>query len=283
MSTSKTDIPQDPEELLWSLASSHRSVSSGEQPTKLSDDQLLAYRSGQVSESERRPIEKALAHDSALRARLIELAGVHPDAPSAETRARALAAAPGAAERPADSGGGGRVLSWPGAASRRKQLTLLAATLVTVLGAFLVLQPGSHEPLPDGFGYSLSTTGLTEVRSATSTERLQALPQTLVRITAAPTGQTMADLDFGLYRRDGDRLERLDIGKGIELEVVRGTAELRARAVDLVGDKPGTYSLVVAVGRAGALPRSGVVLPDAADPSIVLLEQELTILPPQDL
>ena len=273
------DRTETTEDLLWDLAGGQGTAHS---PSTLSDERLMAYRSGKLAEADQNEVEAVLAQDPAARERLRKLAGTELEMPSDELRARILSFAPKAEHAP---GPASNVVSFPGPRVTRV-LAMAAALTFAVLGAVFMLRQPSLETLPDGFEYGISATGLAEVRSTTTDEVLQALPQTVVRLTAAPVGPTISDLEFNLYREEQGRLSKLSPHRQLELETHRGTATFSAKAQFLVGEQPGTYTLRIAISRPGAAPSDGVSLAELdrePDPAVLWLRQELVLLSNADV
>jgi hypothetical protein len=73
-------------------------------------------------------------------------------------------------------------------------------------------------------------------------------------LVVTPRELAEQDVEFGLYRLDGDQLLRLPLGPQLRLEVRRGSAVFEGRAGDLVGIEPGEHRVYVAVARPGELP-----------------------------
>src|SRR5262249_36963661 len=98
---------------------------------------------------------------------------------------------------------------------------------------------------------------LAAVRSApqpsTGSDRAEALAETRVSISVAPAERAVEGVEFGLYRRAGDRLERLD-GPGIHQVTGRGAASFAATGAALGGRSPGEHALFLVVAPRGALP-----------------------------
>lgn len=275
--------PAQLDHLLWSAArrgapsSEKQNSDSVEDP--ISDNLLRAYQEGNLPAEENRRLERRLSHDSEMRSRLIALAGVELDAPPPELRARLLGEKFEQAPQTKVLGGAHRF----GGVFTTRRLAVAATFLFALIGSVFLLRQSSLEPLPADLQYELSAQGLAEVRSADSPDRLEALPHTTVSLTASPTGDTMAGLEFGLYVESEGTLLRVGFDEKVTLDVRRGTAEVSGRAADLLaplgGAEPGTYALVFAVGRAGALPEDGASISEADDPALRLLRRDLVILP----
>ncbi len=272
----------DPEELLWKLSSTDRddpdaTVDFDRPP----DETLLAYREGRLEDSEAQRIETQLAHSSAARERLIELAGVTLAQPSAALRARLV-------PQP-------RRQWWAASAAA-------AAVCLLALGLYLG-QPSEPREVP---AFDVSVELLAEVRSAaparpgTDPETVpgttrevpgttrEVYADTPVRIVMEPTEDAVAGLEFGLYiRRDKGperRLEHLAPGAGFSLETHRGTAVFAAAASRLLGTTPGSYELFVVA--ANRLPATVEITP-GSEPQTSLAAatggriylREITLLP----
>lgn len=204
---------------------------------------LAAYRAGELATEERRAVERTLARSADGRRRLAELAGLSQTVPSPELRERILASAPRRRRR-----------------SFVATIAALAAVLLTAIGLLYWLRGHQGGSLPSGVTYQIaSAEGLAVVRSgAAAGDVLTAYPDTEVRLTVAPEGDTVDGLEFGLYRLTDGELQRLR--DGVHLESRRGTAVFTALAADLVGVAPGQFQLLVVVGWEGRLVPSGTAL-----------------------
>ncbi len=241
----------DVEKLLGELSL----VEESRQGTTPADEALRAYREGALTEGEARAVETLLAESSAARKRLAELAGVDLPAPAPGVRDAVLRRLPRAA-RPQPT------RLWRGPA-----LGALAAGLALAFGLWLFMPRNSGDALsmlPTGSAFSVGVTGYRPDRNSTATaseSEAQAFPDTRVEIKVKPEGAVASWVGFGLYRRDGNRLIRLNA----ELEVARGAAVFTARAAGLVGSQPGDYELYVVVAGDRGLARFFTLEP-GADP-----------------
>ncbi len=230
----------DPEEILWTLSATDRDAPDAAVP---SDETLLAYRAGQLEDSEAQRVETLLGHNIEARERLIELAMVDLAVPSAALRER-LVPSP---KRP----------WWAASAA-------VAAACLVALGLYLA-QPRALREVP---AFDVSVEMLATVRSSAGTEpgtlpatTHQAFAETPVRIVLEPTEHGVAGVEFGLYIRRDQVLERLVPGAGLQLETHRGSAVFEATAARLLGTTPGAYELFVVA--ANRLPSSIDVDPGA--------------------
>lgn len=216
---------------------------------------LAAYREGRLAPAEAERLEVLLGDHPAARERLAHLAGVPLPRPPERIRAAVLAAAPRQSAR-------SFTLRWQGWAA--------AAGIVLAVAAlpFLLQRRGGAGPLPD---YEVSLTGLAVERSApaAAAREVEARPETRISIEVAPADRAVDGVEFGLFRRVADRLERLAVGAGIRLVENRGAAAFEARASALVGSVAGDHELLVVVARRGELP-SGLRLGPGEDAAAAL-------------
>lgn len=240
--------PKDPEDLLWEL--SRLGEVDTEEP--LDDEALRAWREGRMSEEEAAALEKRLADSPASRARLRELAGLAGGGLSPELRERVLARF-GERERQ-------NVVDFQRPEPRkplrwRSRWLPAAALAASVLVAVLVFR--TPDPLPPGLAYDLTAQGLALERSGAPgapSGTVEAYPDTSVRLDVTPQGAAEGDVEVGLYRRRGGRLERLEPGAEISVERARGAFRVQGRAGALVGGEPGLRELFIVVARTGDLP-----------------------------
>lgn len=240
------------EELLWEVGRAAGEEEAGRSgASAVADEALRAYREGALPGGEAARLEASLAGDAALRARLAELAGVEPPPPPAALRRRLLDAGAGGARR-------GRGLA------QRLALPLAASLALAVGGWWLAGRPQSASPLLGPDAYQVTVEGLAALRSSPGAggppsaasvppETRAVLPETRVRVRVEPRAVAAAGVEIGLYRRRGDRLERLPVAGPVTRIESRGAAELTAPAAALVGPEPGERSFYV-VAVAGALP-----------------------------
>lgn len=217
----------------------------------LPDEMLSAYRAGRLGEDEMRVLEDRLGRDREGRRKLAQLAGVLERQPSPKVRERVLSAFEEAARRqpPATR----RVSPAPWFRHRWAASVALAASLL--LAVFLVIN--GPEPLPASLDYQVEAYGLAQERSQPAAEPvIEALPETTVRLVVTPREVAEQDVEFGLYRLDGDQLLRVIPGARLQLDVRRGSAVFEGRAGDLVGVEPGEHRVYIAVARPGELPQA---------------------------
>lgn len=232
----------DSEELLSRLA-----VAEDEGPDEaaawVTEAMLADYRAGRLSSEEEERLELAMARDAALRHRLLALAAVGP-VPAVES-----AVIPRVREA---------VLAALRPAPRRGLWAAAAALVAAAILPWLLLSDGkrSERQLPD---YAVEVAGLAVDRDGspgdgTGASVAEALARTRVSIVATAEGEPVAGVDYGLYRQQGGRIERLETGGAIEIEVRPEAMVLEAEAADLVGDAPGRHTLFVVVAWRGELP-----------------------------
>jgi hypothetical protein len=237
----KTMNQSDPEFLLRELARIEET--DGEEPVPV--ELLAAYRSGTLSSAETERLERRLAASPGARQRLAAAGGVALAGPDERVRRAVLA--------PAATG------SRPDVPRRRRRFAVRAVAAAAMLALAIGLawrsqlphSPG-EPPLP-AFEITLSG-GLASDRATIVTgAAITAEPHSRVTLVFRPR-QAVAGLEFGLYRENGGRLERLRPGGAIRQVLGRGAAEWTARAADLVGDAPGEHPLWAVVARQGDLP-----------------------------
>jgi hypothetical protein len=221
--TSKT-----PREWLWELT-----AVESDSEVRVSDDVLRAYRAGALEDAEARRVEAQLGRSADARARLAALAGTRIEPAPARVRRRIFGPAK----------------------SRRSWLPFLtaaalAAVLVVPIARFMIGREASM--LPADLEYEVRIEALADVRSVADTSR--ALPDTRVRIVIEPNRDASARLEYGLYRRTPEGLERLTPGAGLDLETHRGSVVFTTRADSLVDAEPGDHEFVIAVAPEGTLP-----------------------------
>ncbi|MEM8997121.1 MAG: hypothetical protein AAGF23_20225 [Acidobacteriota bacterium] len=202
----------------------------------IDDEALGAYRRGELDGDDRRDFERRLSRSPAARRRLVELGGGAPPAPSPFLRARVLRAYGRSRRRR------------PGAAAA---LGVAAVLLIGVVGFFLRSGGGG---LPADLTYAVEARGLAEVRSdgADGAAMIEAYAETPVELSVAPESVADADVEFSVYRNEGDHWIRVAAGE--DAAVSRGAAVFRLPASRLAGDAPGRYELLIAVARPGGLP-----------------------------
>lgn len=233
---------RDDEEPLWEL--SGRSARERiEMPT---DDLLIAYREGRLSEAEHQAVERALSGSRAVRRRLAQLAGV--ELPPAPERIRQ------------------RLFQTPLRRSTRSSWWVaVAATVVGVAGlAFFVVSQRGDAVVGSvsafaGLEFEVKTVGLAENRSTAGSTF--AFPDTMIRVDVSPHGPAVAGLEFALYRLTGTRLTKVSERDGLTLSTGRSSASFRVPAAALVGTGFGEAPFFVAVGRLGPAPAEVALLP----------------------
>lgn len=209
------------------------------------DELLLAYRRGELPAEEEERLERWLAKSPGARLRLVTLGQpAAPAGPDERVRSRVLA-------------------SFAEARSRRRfprALWALAAAAAVVLGLGLpwLYRSTARAPLPD---YQVHLYGgQAQMRGAAGEGprgEIQAFPDQQIRFLVTPGDRPGAEMEIGLYRIAGGRLERLD-GGGFDES--REGAVLVLPAAALAGSVPGRHPLYLAVARPGELPQNGAAV-----------------------
>lgn len=227
------------EETLWELSRLQEGPMTPAPELEVAlPEELAAYRAGALDPEGHRRVEKALGADPELRSRLIARAGLSLPAPPRQLRGRVLAAYRRQLGR---SDIRLRARRWVPAIA-------LAASLLLAVGLWLARTPS----LPASLDYRLSAWGAAELRALPAeASALRARPETLVRLRLEPRGLAEPDISFGLYRRDGEGLRRLD---AVRVEAHQGSAELSGLAGNWVGTTPGAYEIFAVAARPGDLP-----------------------------
>jgi hypothetical protein len=241
--------PTEIEDLLWQLTTAGEKEPQ-EPPSR---EELADYLGGTLSPDQAAKMERRLAASPLGRERMSRMAGL--SAPSAPAGPRqALLALPCLAEeepRQDES----KVASVRRGFSVWRHALPLAAGLLLALAAYFMVGDQAV-PLPD---FRVSMQQMSEFRSAPTVDISSArgvfYADSPVSIVVSPWEAAQAGLDFGLYRKEGDRFLRLGVGAEIETRIYRGTATFEARAADLVGERAGTYSLYVVIAQKGDLPK----------------------------
>ena len=263
------------EEILWQLAAVDDDRSATTESRDWSDDDLVAYRRGELDDEAAGRVERLLASDRRARHRLVELAGLDV-APPAAVRDRVLAALQSRSV-------GGAVVDFedrvPARRSRGTARWLMpalaaAALLLVVLGPW-----GSGDrsvvELPPEIAFELRVEGTSEVRSAVPSGEQGEVATTAewqLRLVVEAVENAVAGLDYGVYARRGSDWARLGAADGVEVEVGRGAALFEASAASFVGESPGRHVLLLAVAPEGQLPTSFAV-PNGSEPALVLADQ----------
>lgn len=242
----------DTKELLWELSR----LAEGEPTTTPSDEVLEAYRSGALSQEQAAQVEVLLGRDAAARKRLAELAGLSPPPLPKSARRKFLQAVP-VRDRERPSGARLRRVPRHPVVLPRHWLTAAAVVLVTLVGAFFLLQPEGPSKRSQLPAVEASIQGLAEVRQgprvpAAGSDFTTAEPDTAVTVGVV-VDPPRAGLEVGLYAHRPQRnvVERLPLEATWES---RSTAVFRAPARVLVGERPGSYRLFVVVTGRGRLP-----------------------------
>lgn len=232
-------MKRSPAELLWELPF----ADDGPAP---SDEELQTYRSGTLAPSEAERIEWMLTRSAEGRARLAELGGVR--LPQVRSRLRRQIVGEVPSLRP------WLTLDW------RWAVGFLAVAIV--VGAFLFVPraPETGLVVPP---FDVRVLGLAETRSTPGTAR--ARPETPVTIVVEAEGPTATGLEYAVYTRHDDRLERL-APSDVTIETHRGGAVLKTTGERLAGSEPGEHELFVAVAPQGRLPER-LVVPPTHDPA----------------
>ncbi len=226
--------PTELEQMLWEMAQNDE---PGAMPP--ADDLLRAYRDGRLEEGESRAMEAALGNSQKARRRLVELSGISLDVPPPRLREEILR------HRPLGRQKTSRRLPRP------RWLAAAAALLAMIL-AWPTLRTPS---LPPDLAYDVTVTGLASTRSSPEAGgEVEALPETRLRITVEAVARAESEVEIALYRRSGSRLERIEPGGQLQMQMSRGAGLFEAQAADLVGRGAGLHELVVVVGRSGDLP-----------------------------
>ncbi len=246
--------PEDRESLFWALSE------VADDPTvpdsTVPDSTLRAYREGRLSEDEAGRVERQLVADPASRRRLEELAGVAPAAAPLAIRRRLLEDFGEPTTRPRRA----RRWFW--------RLGLAAAAMVMLATGWLILRP-RQEPLPV---YEVRIAALTERRDQASAGTFaEAYADSMVTIDATVTGRAVEDVEVGVYRVAGSRLERVEDGvfRRQRRPESLGAVRFEAPAAGLVGEQPGDHEVFVVIAWRGRLPVA-VMLRPGADPAVAL-------------
>ena len=236
------------EQLLWESGRLDVDSSCSEIPTST----LVAYREGRLAAAAAAKLEEQLAANPEARTRLAGLVGVEAASPPPEIRERVLARFESRqSESARRTRSASRRTGWTRRAGMRRFLQA-AAVLIAGLGAMLWLRPPT---LPPELAFDVQARGLAEKRSeAVGAELVHAYPSTLLKITAAPRGVAIEEVDFALYRVRDERIERVAQGPDVRLDVERGVATLTARAGAIVKSGPTTTNLFLVAARPGDLP-----------------------------
>ncbi len=238
---------EDREHILWQLTEADSPSVGGD---AVADEVLDAFRRGELDAQESAEVVRKLTRHPASRRRLLELGKVR------------LPAAPGRVLR--------RLLSSHGrmAVRRLRPLrvaALLAATLGAVFIGWWLIQPTAlrTDSLP---AHTVGIAALAIQRDGPATgQSATAYAETPVSITATVERQARAGVALALFRHSGDRLERIDAGRGVMRTERRGAVRFEAPAHTLVGYQPGEHTIFVVVAWQGDLPRT-LSLPRGADP-----------------
>lgn len=236
----------DWEELLWETGR----VVSGQAADEPSREELAAYREGRLPSEVAENVEKALGHAAGGRRQLAELAGVEP----AQTDPRVREAF---------------LTSFDVAARTSKMGRLMVQAALVAMGLAVLWLTRSPERLPADLAYDVEAEGLAAVRRPPATSRrVEAYPDTRIRITVSPRPAALREVEFGLYVRSGRLLERQPLDAGVELKTIRGAAVVEARARDLADPAEADAEIFVAAARPGDLPRRFVL--DSSDAASVI-------------
>jgi hypothetical protein len=220
--------------------------------------QLTAYAAGELSLEEQEQLEATLARSPAGRSRLVELAKIARQAPSSRVRERVLAELPAAPARAAARSTPRRL--------QRGWLAAAAAAVIALVAIGTQFGPSSN-PAVAVRDFEIHMKGMI-LADRSNTAPIPADPDqeyrfhadSVVEIMAKTVeGSSRAGIDFGLYLLRGDQLERLNI----EAVPERYCTLFSATAREIVGDRPGLYSLFVLSAATGALPDQ---LPAGSDP-----------------
>ena len=241
---------RDAEELLQWLAEIE------EEETEVpAGDRLAAYREGRLMPGEAAEIEALLGGNREARERLVALSGVRLPEPSRATRDAVLAefASSGKSDghtaqtAPRSKRSGRRGAGWLAAA---------AALAALAFGTWRLSDRWADRLDSAGVPeYRATIAGLADERAApVSGSVARVLPETTVRIEAAPREAAVQGIELALYRSGGPGLERIAEERLRRLPAGRGAIAIEARAADLVGSVPGRYVLFLVVAPRGELP-----------------------------
>lgn len=242
------ELRVDWEDLLWETGT----TVSGQAAEETSREELAAYREGRLPAEEAEELERWLSFAQGGRRQMAELSGIELGRPDPRVRDAFLASFDHSAR-----------------IGKRGRLVVQAALLA--MGFSVLWLSRSPEPLPEDLAYDVQAEGLATVRRPPPAgQRVEAYPDTRVRITVSPRPAAVREIEFGLYRRSGRLLERLPFDSEVRLEVVRGAAVVSARAGALAEPLASAAELVLAAARPGDLPRRFVL--DASDGTSGLAE-----------
>lgn len=246
-------------DMAWLLAEL-ANVEESRKGTNLSDDTLMAYREGRLTEAEAKRVEIILCHDSEKRARLAELAGTAMPMPSPDLKARVLRALP----------------------RRTYRRWLVAASLVAAVLVAGMLWLQSPAPLPENLAFDVTVHGEAVVRDASvRSATLSVAPTQELRLVVSPKETAVKGLEFGLYRSNKLYIERIP-NDLLTVSVTRGVATLSGLASDLCGSASGPCTLWVVVARDGDLPVKRRLEP-GREPGEVLADGSRRLVYPQTI
>ncbi|MEM1178113.1 MAG: hypothetical protein AAGM22_07210 [Acidobacteriota bacterium] len=268
---------KEPEDLLWALPlDPDRSADTTAVP---SDDELLAYRAGELEPETHRRLEARLAEDTDTRRRLARLAGVV--GPRSELRSRVfstLAAENQTDRRRKDRGSKDRRGRYAGIAA--------AAAVLLALGLGVLLRDSSGPPLPS---YGWTVAGLVAERSAAdgapqgpAATSTTAYPSTLLTLDAAVTeGEIVDGVVYALFRSTPLGAERVP-DASLTRQATPGAVRIQGEATAMLGtSQPGTYTLVLVVARRSAdLPTPDRAAEDDPRGRWISLDASIELVPP---
>jgi hypothetical protein len=251
----RDETPAEVDRLLRALADEEPD-GDGETPA---DERLAAYREGRLTAEEAREVEGLLARSATGRRRLLALAGIDRSLPLKRVR-RAVLGEAARQRRPR------RRSPWLSAAA----VAAVAAVAATIVLTLLVLLPRPGG-LPRGLAFDVAARGLAEVRSPEAVPSvLKAHPETALRISLRPHGESPARLSFTLFRREDGALRRVRQPEEVRLASDRGSATFAGTAAAVLATRtPGVYPLYAVVSIEKELPARVEVTP-GEDPARAL-------------
>jgi hypothetical protein len=258
----------DENELLWEVGSKVADESSVDLP----DQALIAYREGRLAKEEARAHERDLGRSTQARARLAELATCGSAPPAPHVRGAVLAGFDASFQR--------RPELEPARGPVSGSLLKAAAIAVVGLGMLMLMRlpfaAPPPQPLPAAVAYDVAAEGLaTRRQSVPGGREIEAYPETRIRITASPRAAAVKSIEFGVYRETAERLVRLELGSGLEIETIRGAAVVTGPARALAAPGPGSTRLFLVAARPGDLPAKveiGAEAPAHAAPGAAAVE-----------
>ncbi len=232
----------DSDDFFWEMAAGEES-----ELAPPSAAELQAYVEGGLDPQSQATLEAQLAKSPEGRQQLIELAGIHLGEPSAVVRERVLARLPKPVRTQADSSARKR-------AHRRLWISAAAAAIALVAVGLQWLVPGHNST--DIASFVVTQSGLkvdrsSDIRPQTGKATpFRAYLDTEITITTKIQGEPTHKIEYGLYLRRANQLERVEI----PATVTHTCTDFVATARQVVGEEAGVYSLFVVAGLPGGLP-----------------------------